>query len=194
MSDSVKLDNITEGSTNSPQLTTHTPPSQEQQPRNATYNCLDHIKRAYILLLALTAVAFSVIVVFSCEFFSYRTLDGQPWEGLMPPFDSLASASVGLFSYSETVTEYGIELSFSPDGDCIEYENPWETGQSDYWIIAQWCAVVAPAAGFLAWIQLVLEMVFCRLRCSFLLITLLFLAASGLQGCSFMIFADREFW
>jgi hypothetical protein len=189
MSDSVKLDNNTEGSTNSPQTASEAP---QQIPRNAC-NWLDHVKRAYILLLAGAAVAFSVLVVFSCEFFSYRTLDGQPWEELIPPFDALSSGSVGLFSYSTKVAQEGIELSFL-DGECVEYDNPWETGRTDYWIIAQWCAVVAPATGFLALFQLILEMIFCRLRCSFLLITLLFLAASGLQGCSFMIFSDREFW
>jgi hypothetical protein len=157
------------------------------------WNWVDHVKRAYILLLGLAAIGFSVIVVYSCEFFTYRSLDGQPWEGLMPPFDSLASASVGLFSFSGTVSEETIDLSFL-DGQCIEYDKPWTTGQSDYWFIAQWCTIAAPAAGFLAWIQLVLETVWCRLRCSFLLITLLFLAASALQGCSFLIFADREFW
>ena len=171
MSDSIKLDNHTEGSTNSPQTASQAP---QQQSRNV-YNWLDHVKRAYILLLAAAAVAFSILVVFSCEFFSFRTLDGQPWEELMPPFDTLSSASVGLFSYSSTVTDEGIELSFL-DGECVEYDNPWETGQSDYWIIAQWCAVVAPAAGFLALVQLFMEMIFCRLRCSFLLIVFLFLS------------------
>ena len=47
-----------------------------------TYTCLDGVKRLYILLLAGAAVAFSIVVIFSCEFFSYRSLDGQPWEGL----------------------------------------------------------------------------------------------------------------
>lgn len=110
----------------------------------------------------------------------------------MPPFDSKSAASVGLFSFSATVKEGEIEISFL-DGECIEYDNPWETEQSDYRIITQCCAIAAPATGFLAWFQLIVEMIFCRLRCSSLLIPLLLLVASGLQGCSFMIFADREF-
>jgi hypothetical protein len=186
------MDHSTHGSNNdSPQATTRT---SQQQSRNSACNWIDQVKKAYILLLALASIAFSTVVIFSCEFFSYRSLDGQPWEGLMPPFDTLASAGVGLFSYSETVASEGIELSFLSKGGCVEYDSPWETGQSQYWTIAQWCAIVAPAAGFLAWIQLILEMIYCRLRCSFFLITLLFLVASGLQGCSFLIFADREFW
>jgi hypothetical protein len=192
MRDSIKLDNSTQGSTNdNPHVRTRTPP---QQSRNTACNWLGHVKRAYILLSAFAAIAFSIVVVYSCAFFSYRSLDGQPWESLMPPFDSLASASVGLFSYSVTVPSKGIELSFLTEGGCVAYDNPWKTGQNLYWIIAQWCAVIAPAAGFLAWIQLIFEMIFCRLRCSFVLILLLFFAASGLQGCSFMILADREFW
>lgn len=194
MSDSVKVDeNNTQGSTNSPNTPSQVPSRQQQHPSRNVYSCLDHVKRAYILLLGLAAVFFSIIVVYSCEFFSYRTLDGEPWEGLMAPFDTLSSARVGLFSFSSAVGNDSIEVSFL-DGECEEYDNPWEAGQSDYWIIAQWCAVVAPVAGFLAFIQLVWEMILCRLRCSFVLITLLFLAASGLQGCSFMVFADTEFW
>ena len=190
MNDHVKLESDTEGSSNSRQSTTQ---QQDGSPKSSNgLNCLDHVKRAYILLLGAAGIAFSILVIFSCEFFSYRTLDGQPWEGLIPPFDTLSAASVGLFSYSETAPSEGIELSFL-NGQCIEYDNPFETGGTDYWVVAQWCAIAAPIAGFLAWSQLILEMCFCRLRCSFLLITLLFLATSGLQGCSFMIFADREF-
>ena len=97
---------------------------------------IDRLKRAYLLLLGLAAIAFSIIVVFSCEFFTYRSLNEQPWEGLMPPFDSLATASVGLFSFSATVSEEGIDLSFL-DGQCVEYDDPWTTGQSEYWLVAQ---------------------------------------------------------
>ena len=154
---------------------------------------VDRIKRAYILLLGIAAIAFSIITIYSCAFFSYRSLDEQPWSKLMPPFDSLASASVGLFSFSATATDEGLQLSFL-DGQCVEYDNPWTTGQSEYWLVAQWCAVVAPVAAFLALMQLVLESLCCRLRCSYLLIAFFFLAASALQGCSFMVFADREFW
>ncbi|KAG7372211.1 hypothetical protein IV203_018354 [Nitzschia inconspicua] len=188
MSDSGKLEVGTDGSTNSPQTISQ---ASQHTSRNV-YTCLDRIKRAYILLLALSSVVFSILVIFSCEFFSYRTLDGQPWEGLMPPFDTLPSASVGLFSFSSTVTYTGIELSFL-DGECEKYDNPWKTGQTDFWLIAQWCAIVAPVVGFLAIIQFIMEMILCRIRCSFLLIPILFFAACGLQGCSFMIFADREF-
>jgi len=184
----VKSDHSTEGSSNS-----RRPKSRSQSNGNACI-WLDCVKRTYILLLSFAAIAFSIMVVFSCEFFSYRTLDGQPWEGLVSPFDSLTSASVGLFSFSATSNATdAIQLSIL-NGECVEYENPWETGQSHFWIVAQWCSIAAPVAGFLAWAQLILEMIFCRLRCSFLLITLLLLAASGLQGCTYLIIADREFW
>jgi hypothetical protein len=166
--------------------------TQQYMPAVATW--IDRVKRIYILLLAIAAVVFSVMVVFSCEFFSYRSLNGEPWEGLVPPFDSLAGASVGLFSYSETIVEESIQSTFMTDGSCIEYEDPLDVGQNDLWRVAQYCSMVAPVAGFLAFAQLILEMIFCRLRGSSLLITLLFFGASGLQGCTFMIFTDREFW
>jgi hypothetical protein len=172
--------------------------STEQSATNdagSSYTWLDWVKRLYILLLAGAAVAFSIIVVFSCEFFSYRSLDGQTWDGLMPPFDTLVEASVGLFSYSTSIDDDRIELSqLMAESSCLEYDDPWDVGQNDYWTIAQYCAMAAPAAGILALSQLLLEMVLCRLRCSFLLVAFLFLTASALQGCTFMIFADREFW
>jgi hypothetical protein len=112
----------------------------------------------------------------------------------MPPFDTLVQASVGLFSYSTAVIEDGIEISLMDGSSCIQYDDPWDVGQNDYWNIAQYVSIAAPAAGLLGLVQLLLEMCFCRLRCSFLLIAFLFLAASALQGCTFMIFADREFW
>jgi len=163
------------------------------RPSSTTANCLDSVKRVYTMLLAGTAIALSILVCFSCEFFSYRTLDGQPWVKLPNPFDRLSQASVGLFSFTSTVANDGIELSIT-DGNCVEYEEPWEVGRNDFWVTAQYASIAAPAVGFLASFQMVLEMVFCRLRCSSVLIPILFFAASALQGCTFMIFAEREFW
>jgi hypothetical protein len=158
--------------------------------QTSSYSCLDVIKRCYIVTLALAGVTLSILVVYSCQFFSYRSLNGEPWEGLMPPFDTLPEASVGLLSYSEQTESTG---TFSREA-CIDYDNPFHMGQTHMWTVAQYCAIGAPGAGFLALAQLLLEMCYCRLYCSSVWIPLLFLAASVLQGCSFMIFSDGEFW
>lgn len=157
---------------------------------SSSYTWLDVIKRCYIFILALAGITFSILVVYSCQFFAYRSLDGEPWKDMMPPFDTLAQASVGLFSYSEQTDSVGI---FDREA-CIEYSNPFETGQNDLWTVALYCAIGAPVAGFVALAQLLLENCFCRLYCSNVWIALLFLAACVLQGCTFMVFADGEFW
>jgi hypothetical protein len=156
----------------------------------SSFTWLAVVKRFYVLFLAVAGIVFSILVAYSCQFFSYRTLDGEPWVDLMPPFDTMPRASVGLFSYSEQTDS----IVIFDRGVCLDYENPFETGQNDLWNIAQYCAIGAPCAAFLAFAQLLLEMSCCRLYGSNAWIALLFLAASVLQGCSFMIFADGEFW
>jgi hypothetical protein len=156
----------------------------------ASYSWMDVIKRGSILALALAGITLSILTVYSCQFFSYKSLNGEPWDELMSPFDALPEASVGLLSYSEQTKSTPV---FTRDA-CIDYENPFQIGQIKMWTVAQYCAIGAPGAAFLALTQLLSEMCYCRLRCSNVLISLLFLAASILQGCTFMIFMDSEFW
>jgi hypothetical protein len=140
--------------------------------------------------LGAAAIVSSVFAIYSCQFFSYRTLDGQPWEGFEPPFDKLTSASVGLFSYSELTSD---DENILFGDQCIQYEDWSEAGHNSHFYIGQWCSMFAPAAGFLAWVQLFMEIFCCRLRGSFLLVSIFFLIASALQACTFLIFADAEF-
>jgi hypothetical protein len=147
--------------------------------------------RLYVLTLGACAIVSSVFAVYSCQFFSYRTVDGQLWEGFEPPWDELTEASVGLFSFSELTTSKGNVLF----GDqCVVYDDWSEAGHNRLFYIAQWCSMFAPVAGILAWIQIVLEITCCRLRNSFALISFLFLTATVLQGCTFMVFTDSQFW
>lgn len=110
----------------------------------------------------------------------------------MAPFDTLAEASVGLFSYSEQI-QSTFKSAVAREA-CIDYENPFNIGQIEMWTAAQYCAIGAPLAAFLALAHLLSEMCYCRLYCSQVWIPLLFVAASVLQGCTFMIFMDSEFW
>lgn len=131
----------------------------------------------------------SVFAIYSCEFFSYRTLDGELWEGFEEPFDELRTASVGLFSYSETTTD---KFSFFGK-QCLEYVNWMSAGQSTMFQVAQWCSIFAPVAAFIAWIQILCESFLCRLRGSYFWITMFFIFAAVLQACTFLIFADTDF-
>lgn len=142
-------------------------------------------------MLALAALGASVLLAFSCQMFSYRTTDEELWAGFGAPFDELSTASVGLFSYSELTTNTEDVLF----GDqCTKYEDWQEAGQSVYFTVAQWCGIAAPVAGFLAWIQVFFDLVYCRLCGGFVLISLFFFAAAALQGCTFLVFADSDFW
>jgi hypothetical protein len=76
----------------------------------------------------------------------------------------------------------------------MEYPQWSEVGQHKLFYVAQWCSMIAPAAAFLAWFQIFFEMIYCRLRGSFMITSFLFFAASALQGCTFFIFADTNFW
>ena len=147
-------------------------------------------KRAYVLILGACAIVSSVFAIYSCQFFSYKSVDGELWEGFEPPFSSLAEASVGIFSYSEEMTS---KENFYFGDSCIAYPNWQDVSQNILFYVAQWCSMVAPAAGFLAWFQIFFEMIYCRLRGGSFLISFLFLCAAGLQGCTFMMFADANF-
>jgi hypothetical protein len=148
-----------------------------------------YLFRTLVFFWAAGAIVLSVFSIYSCEFFSYRALDGEPWEGLSPPFDDLAKASVGLFRYSETTNSAGIVGE-----ECIDYEDWKDVGQRSYFIVAQSCSMAAPAIAFLALVQILFECCLCRLRGSYICIRFFFFVAGLLQGCSFFIFAETQFW
>ena len=164
--------------------------TQEGVISSSPYTWSDVIKRGCIVTLALAGITLSILTVYSCQFFSYGSIDGEPWGGLTAPFDTLAEASVGLLSYSEQIESTSV---FTRDS-CVDYENLFHMGMNDMWTVAQYCAIAAPVAGFVALAQLLSEMCYCRLYCSNVWIPLLFLAACVLQGCTFMLFMDGEFW
>ena len=123
--------------------------------------------------------------------FSYQSTDGGLRDGLDAPFDQLSSASVGLFSFSELTTT-DEDAVFGDQ--CVKYDDWQSAGQNVYFSVAQIASICAPVLGFLAWIQVFFDMICCRLCGSFVLTSLLFFTASALQGCTFLVFADSEFW
>ncbi|CAJ1893124.1 unnamed protein product [Cylindrotheca closterium] len=144
--------------------------------------------RCNVLFLSSVAIGGSLLTTISCRFFTYTTLDGQVWEGLEGPFQDLPEASVGLFGYSEATTSTALV------GDSCERFNDWKlVGQSDVFQVAQVAAICAPLLGFLAWIQIVLEFLCCRLYGGFVLMSSLFLLTAAVQACTFLVFADTQF-
>lgn len=136
------------------------------------------------------AIGGSLITTFSCQFFTYKALDGVTWGGLEGPFQDLPEASVGIFSYSESAT-----TSTAAFGDDCQRFNDWKlVGQSDVFQVAQVAAICAPVFGLLAWMQVLFEFICCRLYGGFVFMSALFLFAAAAQACTFLVFADKQFW
>lgn len=143
-------------------------------------------------LLGAAGIAASVSSIASCQFFYYRALDGVAWEDLTPPFDTLPQASVGLFSYSESLTSDKNPIT----GDSCEAYDEWQdVGQTAYWSLAQWASLVAPLTALLAVLQVSFELCgLCRLRGSYFLVPVLFFISFALQSCTFFLFMESQYW
>ena len=119
-------------------------------------------------------------------------MDGVAWEGLTPPFETLPQASVGLFSYSEALS---FENNPVTGDSCQAYDDWKDVGETTFWSIAQWGAFLAPILGFLAFLQIVLEVLgLCRLLFSYLVVPLLYFFTFGLQLCTFFVLMETQFW
>lgn len=151
--------------------------------------CQTH--RLNVLLISTTAIGGSLLTAFSCQFFSYRTIDGSLWDGFESPFFELPTASVGLFSYSQLTTSN--EQAIFGDS-CLQYPDWQSAGQNAVFQVAQWSCIFAPIVALLAWVQVLFEMICCRFCGGFLIISALFLLAAALQAGTFLLFADTEFW
>lgn len=145
--------------------------------------------RFNILLLSSVAIGGSFFTTFSCHFFTYQALDGVVWEGLEGPFQDLPEASVGLFSYSED-----LPTTTTTFGKTCQRFNDWKVaGQSEVFQVAQVASIVAPLVAFLAWVQIMVEFMCCRLYGGFVLMSTMFLLAAAAQACTFLVFADTQF-
>lgn len=146
--------------------------------------------RALRFILGGGAIAGSIICIYSCEFFAYRTLDGQPWEALAPPFDTLNKAAVGFFAYSEATNDENVLFGDS----CLKYPEWSEVGQSNLFLVAQWCAISAAVAGFLGWTVITADVCFFDSAATTVMSAFFFFAAAALQLSTFLVFGDTEFW
>jgi hypothetical protein len=86
--------------------------------------------------------------------------------------------------------------------ECVEFKerfkdfqvNDSNRGRSGTWVAAQFCALFAVILGGLAWFVNLFETFFCSFYCSFIIGSILLILAAGLQACTFLIFADTDFW
>jgi hypothetical protein len=154
-----------------------------------------------ILLTGGGAIALSFLAALDCKFYSFENVDptGTAWDGLKPPFQSTLGADIGLFSYRITDSSDPVDIM----DECVEFNERFRDFQLDdssnrggsaAWVAAQFCALFAMILGGLAWFVNLFETCFCSFYCSFLIGSILLLLAGGLQACTFLIFADNDFW
>jgi len=77
---------------------------------------------------------------------------------------------------------------------CVFYEKQfWNSSFNEYFLTAQFSAIVAPVLGFLAWIAVFSELLCCQYRGSFVVQNILFLLAFIVQWCTFFLFGQTGF-
>jgi hypothetical protein len=137
--------------------------------------------RIGVFLLGGAGLACSIVVALSCEFFKF---DASNEAEFLEPFENMNQAYVGIFSYT-----------LESGGKCVDYnENFLDSQFGEMFQAAQVSAVAAPAMALLALLVTLADMLFCSSMCSFLLSCLLFLGACAIQGCTFLVYGQNEFW
>jgi hypothetical protein len=122
----------------------------------------------------------------SCEFFHYESL--QP--DLLPePFYNVTATSVGLLSFTDPAT----------NGTCTNYNDLWiQAAQhgdfNPYFITAQFAALIGPCCGAVAWLINLLEWLFWSNQCTYVLAVAALMMAFSIQGLTFLIYGQRQFW
>jgi hypothetical protein len=108
---------------------------------------------------------------------------------LEPPFTGATEGWIGIFKYEITETADGEGLS---EG-CTLYDSQWKNAPFEALTAGQICAVMAPSFAILSILVSLVEVVCCFFRGSFLVISVLFLVAAGIQAGTFSLFAEPSF-
>ena len=135
-----------------------------------------------VFLVGAAAILCSVYAALSCEFLYYTMKNGA--SNPQPPFNTLPSSYVGFFGYT------------GPEHiKCIKYKDTFfKSTFGQFFQTAMICAVVAPALATLAWFVNLVECCFCKMACSNLVSSMCFQTAMVLQGLTFIVYAERDFW
>jgi hypothetical protein len=127
----------------------------------------------------------------TCEFISFRDTDGNPPDRAEdPPFNIALAGNVGIFKYE--ITEF---VNRNGSSGCIKYDDRFAQ-QKGYPSVAtaQFCALIAPILAGLALFATLFDFCACNFPGSYLISSLLFLIASGVQAGTFTMVADPAFW
>lgn len=159
---------------------------------NSRQACAYAIK-TFIIMLGCGGIALSVLAsTQTCEFLRFRSMSE-----LEDTLFAQANVTgwVGIFSYqldSFLENDNG-EQQQQPTGVCMNYEGQFQNAPNAFVVTSQFCAVIAPCLAFVAISMALCELLFCAFPGSFLGATVFFLAAAGVQGGTFAIFAEPTF-
>jgi hypothetical protein len=109
-----------------------------------------------------------------------------------PPFDRAIAANVGIFRYEITEIVNG---GGPGTNGCVSYDDTFAQ-QNGYPSLAtaQFCAMIAPIIAGLAVFANLFDFCVCNFPGSYLITSLLFLTAAGIQAGTFTLLADPVFW
>jgi len=147
-----------------------------------------------MLIVGAGAIVCSVFTAYTCDFFEFRTLDGEPWDQLFAPFDNVSSSHVGFFRYSSSAPSSSSNGEYAFGRNCQTYDD-WRSldSESKLFPLSQYASAAAPGAALLAWMINFIEVTCHQAKSLYLLTAFLLLAATILQGCTFLIFSESDF-
>ena len=124
------------------------------------------------------------LAAMSCEFFAFQS--DQP-SGLPGIFVNRTEAEVGIFGYN------------NKNGTCTLYDNNFMQAMDEghfnaYFVTAQFAAVIGPSCAAMAWLINLVEWLFWSNTCTYLMAVAMLICSFGMQGMTFMIYGQREFW
>jgi hypothetical protein len=126
----------------------------------------------------------------TCEFLHFKNEENIPWRNLEFPFDRAIEAHVGIFYYDIVESD----VSDRETNGCVGYDNLFHESEYEVLVASQFCALFAPIIAGIGLFVTLFEMCVCSFYCSFMIASLLFLIAAGIQAGTFSLFAEPSFW
>lgn len=143
-----------------------------------------------MIIMAVAGIILSIMGSSNCQFLTVSTAADTAAEGLEAPFEDALEAHVGVFSY-EIVRSSAVG---GRTGECVKYDGKYSDADLEVLVAAQFCALFGPIVAGLALFVTLLETCFCDFSCSFLIASILYLGAAGIQAGTFSVFAEPTFW
>lgn len=162
-------------------------PSDAEKSNCTRYGC-NGFARFLFIVFGCLGILSSLYGVISCDFF---TLDSPPTSTSFP--DSISR--IGLFSYSTLPLQQDSSSLLEFSASCTPYDNQFMASDfSGFFQAAQFAAVIAPCLAAIAILIHAMEWLNCRFFGSFISPIILYLLACLVQGYTFVIYGETDFW